>query len=357
VLNVRDRGSIGAYALVGLTAGLGLLARYNFVLLVLALLLAAASLGEWRRLLWRPRMLVAVAVAAALVGPHVAWVLGNAGTLARHAGTQLVGDAPYAARLAAGLGGLVESATSVVATFGLLALVCFPSAFRPVTVADEGRASALALIGRSVAIGLGLVAVCALAGLAYVRPHHLFFLVLAPVWLVGRLDRAALRPWAPPAFAAALALVCLASAVAFPVETRRSAAACGPCPEFEPVETYARVLRAAGFSRGTILALSRRQAFPTPALLAELPEARLVAVDYTVYAPPPNRVPGDCLIVWSGAADWPAGWGPGMPVPGIGLPLPAEAAIGQVTGRLHLSGRQTPGMRYVLVEGGLGACR
>ena len=156
------------------------------------------------------------------------------------------------------------------------------------------------------------------------RPHHLFFLVLAPVWLIGRLDRAALRPWAAPAFAAALVLLCLAAAVALPIETRRDAADCDACEEFQPVETYARALRAAGFARGTILALSRRQDFPTAALATHFPDARLVAADYTVYAPPPGAVPGDCLIVWSGAADWPEGWGPG----GAGARARAAAAGG-----------------------------
>ena len=357
VLNVRQRGSVGAYALVGLAAGLGLLARYNFLLLVVALLVAALTLPEWRRLLMRRRMLAAVAVAAALVGPHAAWVIGNAGTLAGHAGAQLVGEAPYAARVAAGLAGFVEAAASVLASFGVVALLCFPGAFRPLTVGDPARAAALALIGRTLVAGLALVAAATLAGLSYVRPHHLFFLVLAPVWLIGRLDRAALRPWAAPAFAAALVLLCLAAAVALPIETRRDAADCDACEEFQPVETYAHVLRAAGFSRGTILALSRRQDFPTAALAMHFPDARLVAADYTVYAPPHGAVPGDCLIVWSGAADWPEGWGPAASVPWLGLPLPTEAAIGQVTGRLHVSGRPTPGMRYALVKGGLGDCR
>ena len=225
------------------------------------------------------------------------------------------------------------------------------------TVGDPARAAALALIGRTLVAGLALVVAATLAGLSYVRPHHLFFLVLAPVWLIGRLDRAALRPWAAPAFAAALVLLCLAAAVALPIETRRDAADCDACEEFQPVETYAHVLRAAGFARGTILALSRRQDFPTAALATHFPDARLVAADYTVYAPPHGAVPGDCLIVWSGAADWPEGWGPAAPVPGLGLPLPAAAVIGQVTGRLHLSGRPTPGMRYALVKGGLGDCR
>ena len=110
-----------------------------------------------------------------------------------------------------------------------------------------------------------------LAGSSYVRPHHLFFLILVPVWLIGRLDGAALRRWAAPAFAGALAACCLSAAVAFPFETRRDAAACSACEEFQPVDSLCPRARAAGFERGTILALSRRQDFPTAALRRSSP--------------------------------------------------------------------------------------
>ena len=299
-------------------------------------------------------------MAAALVAPHAAWLIGHAPVLLADAGgRQLVGQPePYAVRVAGGIAGLVEAAASILALpFGLLALVCFPAAFRRVRLDDPARASALALIGRTLAIGLGVVGVYLLGGSSYVRPHHLFFLILVPVWLIGRLDRAALRPWAAPAFAAAVVACCLAVAVALPLETRRDAAHCSACEEFQPVDSYARVLRAAGFDRGTILALSRRQDFPTAALLPFFPAARLVAADYAVHAPPAGAAAGDCLVVWGGASEWPEGWEPGAPLPRVGLPLPPEATIGQVTGRLHLTGRPTPGMRYALVKGGLGDCR
>lgn len=357
-LRLRETPTLAAYALLGLVVGLGVLARYNFVLLVAGLFAAALTLPEWRRLVLRRRMLAAVAVAAALIAPHVVWVAGNAALLAGDAQAQLVGDAGYPARVAEGVGGLVEATASILALpFGLLALLCFPQAFRRCRPADPGRASALALLGRTIAIALGLVAVAALAGLAYVRPHHLFFLVLAPVWLIARLDRPGLRRWAAPGFATAVAGLSALAVLAFPFETRRDAAGCDACEEFQPIELYAQAIRAAGFTPGTIVALSRRQDFPTAALLAAFPDARMVAPDFPVYAPPPNPAPGDCLIVWSGAEERPADWPQGAPVPGLGLPAPPDAAIGQVTGRLALSGRATPGMRYLLVKGGLGDCR
>ena len=119
------------------------------------------------------------------------------------------------------------------------------------------------------------------------------------------------------------------------------------------------MLRTPGLEKGTILALSRRQDFPTAALRAAFPEARIAAADYRVYAPPPNPAPGDCLLLWSGATEWPGLWSgaPATPVPRLGLPLPAAARLGAIEAKVHLSGRDAHGLRYALVEGGLGDCR
>ena len=350
LLRVKARGTVGAWALFGLVVGLGLLCRYNFAVFAAALAAAALVAPEWRARVLVPRALVGVGVAALVIAPHLVWVLGHLETLAAQVGDQLVGEpSPYGSRVAEGMGNLAEAAVSILALpLGLMALVCFPTAFRPVRVADPERASVLGLLRRTVVFSLGLMAVYVLAGSAYVKPHHLFFLIFAPLWLIGRLDRAALRPWAAPTFAAGLAALCVVAAVAFPLSLHRDAADCGACEEFQPIERYAEALRAAGFEHGTILALARRQDFPTAALLGQFPEARLVAFDYPLYAPPPNAVPGDCLMVWDGAREWPEGW-PGS--------APAGATIGTVTGRVNLSDRPSPGMRYVLVKGGSGDCR
>jgi hypothetical protein len=197
------------------------------------------------------------------------------------------------------------------------------------------------------------------AGSSYVKPHHLFFLAFAPLWLVARLDAARLAPWRPRAFAAGLGACAALAAIAYPFTNLDDARECDACEEFQPLDTYAAALRAAGFEKGTILGLSRRQDFPTAALRAAFPEARIVTADYRVYAPPPNPAPGDCLLLWSGATPWPALWpgAPAAPVPRIGLPLPPEARVGAIPAKVHLSGRDAHGLRYALVEGGLGDCR
>lgn len=360
LLQVGARGTAGDFARLGLALGAGMLARYNFAVLAVALLLAALVAPEWRRALLRPRLAITGAVAAALVLPHALWVAQHLLVLAAQIEAQVIDDPalPWAVRVARGLGELAGSTASILALpFGALALACFPQAFRPARVADPVRASELALVGRTVAIALGLMLAYVLAGTDYVKPHHLFFLVLVPVWLIARLDPGAVWRRAAPVFAGGIAICAVAAAVAFPVTLRRDAARCDACAEYQPVDRYAAALRAAGFAGGTVLALSRRQAFPTAALLVHLPATRVIDRDAPLYAPPPGTRGADCAIVWSAAQDWPAGWGPGEPVPGIGLAAPAGAPIGTVTGRVALSGRPTAGMRFLLVKGGLGECR
>ena len=70
-------------------------------------------------------------------------------------------------------------------------------------------------------------------------------------------------------------------------------------------------------------------------------------------------MPGACVLVWSGHAEWPATWidAPRGPIPRLGQPLPPDAATGTVTGVIALSGRPARGMRYAVLPQGLGDCR
>ena len=356
---VKDRPTAASCALFGLVLGLGLLCRYNYAIFAAALLAAAFAAPDWRARLLRPQALLIPAVIALLLAPHLAWVAGHFTTLSAQVGDQLAGDGlPYAARVLSGLANLAVASVSIlIFPLGLLAVACFPRAFRRIRVADPGRASDIALLGRTVLIALALMVAYVAAGSDYVRPHHLFFLALAPLWLIARLDRATLRPRAAQAFAGGLAACAALAVLAYPFEHYADAADCEACEEFQPVDRYAAALGAAGFEHGTILALSRRQSFPTPALRRYFPGARMLASDYPVYAPPANATPGACLLVWNGSTLLPPGMAPGSPIPRLGVPIPADARLGAVDGTVHLTGRPAQGMRYALIPGGLGDCR
>ena len=362
LLRLRGHRGWGAYAILGALLGLGMLTRYNFAIFAAGLVMAALSIPVWRARLLRPQALATGLVALLMLAPHVVWVAGHWEVLSGQVQSQIVGveAPPYLTRVGEGLVNLAESAVSIlIAPLGILAVVCFPRAFRPIAIADPGRAADLALLGRLVLACLGLMLLYVAAGSSYVKPHHLFFLAFAPLWLIARLDPADLRPWAAPAFALGLAVCAALAAIVYPFDTMSDARRCEACEPYQPIGTYAAALRGAGFERGTILTLSRRQDFPAAVLRRYFPEARIIAADYPVYAPPPNQVPGACVLIWSGHTEWPATWidAPRGLIPRLGQPLPPDAATGAVTGVIALTGRPARGMRYAVLPQGLGDCR
>ena len=65
------------YALTGLAVGIGILAKYNFVLLPLAAAVAILPERQWRGRLSDPRILLTLAIAAVMVTPHAIWFLDH----------------------------------------------------------------------------------------------------------------------------------------------------------------------------------------------------------------------------------------------------------------------------------------
>jgi len=63
-----------SYVLFAACSGLGMLAKYNFAILWLALMLAALSVAPIRPLLFNRKMLVALLIGLAICAPHFIWV-------------------------------------------------------------------------------------------------------------------------------------------------------------------------------------------------------------------------------------------------------------------------------------------
>ncbi len=74
LVRMCDRRRWSDYLLFGLILGLGCLSKYNFALVAISLIAAALTLPEGRRALWDKRLLVALALAALVIAPHVIWV-------------------------------------------------------------------------------------------------------------------------------------------------------------------------------------------------------------------------------------------------------------------------------------------
>ncbi|MFC1514472.1 ArnT family glycosyltransferase [Candidatus Omnitrophota bacterium] len=73
------------YPLFGLAAGLGMLAKYNYAVFIVALLLAALCISSFRKAILDRRIIFALAPFCALILPHLAWCLENGGRLMQDA--------------------------------------------------------------------------------------------------------------------------------------------------------------------------------------------------------------------------------------------------------------------------------
>ncbi len=76
-LQTLIRPSLGFYLLTGFAVGIGLIAKYNFVIVPVAAILAILPEPELRKRIFDWRIIPALAVTAALCLPHGLWLLGN----------------------------------------------------------------------------------------------------------------------------------------------------------------------------------------------------------------------------------------------------------------------------------------
>ncbi len=77
VVRLIHRKSAFNYALLGLCMGIGVLAKYNYALLPISLLLTSFFDGEIKKLVWDKRILLSCVVAVLLFSPHLYWLLGE----------------------------------------------------------------------------------------------------------------------------------------------------------------------------------------------------------------------------------------------------------------------------------------
>ncbi|MGK6317518.1 ArnT family glycosyltransferase [Neorhizobium sp. DT-125] len=190
-LRTLMRPSLGNYVLTGLAVGIGLIAKYNFVIVPVAAILAILPEPDLRKRIFDWRLIPALLVAAAICLPHGLWVLGNlteatAGTIKamrRDASGNVVLDG------LSGIGTLIMAALDG----GLPVLGFFLLAFRRPLIdawrAENqwtrvtGRTMVFCLVGVGI-IGLGFGATS--ISQKWLSP----FLLLLPLYLCLKLDAA-----------------------------------------------------------------------------------------------------------------------------------------------------------------------
>jgi 4-amino-4-deoxy-L-arabinose transferase-like glycosyltransferase len=177
------------YALTGVAVGIGVLSKYNFVLLPVAALLALLPDRELRSRLFDVRVLLVIVIAAVIVAPHALWFLDHIDQATGRTVSKLTRDADGLRihQIGMGLFSLVEA----IVTISALTVVIFAVAFGR-TFFHSWRAENqwTRLIGRILlASVLLLLLVVVIGGATYVRHRWiipLFFLL--PIYLAAKID-------------------------------------------------------------------------------------------------------------------------------------------------------------------------
>jgi len=193
VLLIRDRGRIGDFLWLGAAVSIGAFAKYNYFLALLAILMSAYNVREFRAKLFVPRLIWPAALFTVLYLPHGVWALANlpeaTGRIARleqaHPLFSVV-DLPVL-----GIDGLLAMAVAALAWGGPLVAVWFivwrlTPADGPHAL-DAARTVAARFFARVTLFSVGLFALVLLAGdLHSVDERYMTPLLMAlPLWLAA----------------------------------------------------------------------------------------------------------------------------------------------------------------------------
>jgi 4-amino-4-deoxy-L-arabinose transferase-like glycosyltransferase len=197
-LRLRAKPSVAAYALFGLCAGLGVLSKYNFALLLVALMLAAISMREFRAVVFNRRMLVAGMIAVLLILPNLTWALEHRDLALRAAGKFRIQESSHwFGAVVSGLKGLIVCSVTFFAPLAIVYALIFGKRRASDGVAE--RSICGVLLWRMLLASYGLIVLAILIfRISDVRDRWLLPIlvtspVLAVVWLQHRLDAGRLK--------------------------------------------------------------------------------------------------------------------------------------------------------------------
>ncbi|MSO71063.1 MAG: hypothetical protein EXQ88_03495 [Alphaproteobacteria bacterium] len=351
-------GSLASYLALGVVAGLGLLAKYNFGVLMLGLIAAALLDPGLRARVLNWRCALVILVAGAIYAPHGLWQLDNL----QHIG-QLTEGRFVTPNTKKNLSAILEilakvplNALATTLPFSALLLLCAPAILRAPKGADD-LARWRRLIARSLLATVGILLAAALVLVTTnIRTRYFIILIPVPLYLLARAQAAGVSPRA----LARCAVILLLLAVAIPAAQVREFAFSAQSGESSankiPVARIAAQLRLAGFSRGTLVAETELLDL-VGNLVPYFPKARLISPRRTEFVPAAHVDGGTCLLMW----DLDAKGASRRSVLNVLAALNGgTAALGMTPATIAIERERAPGsplrFQYILLPEGAGDC-
>ena len=309
LLRMRRQRALGDYLLLGLLVALGLVSKFNFAVLLVAMAGASLWVPAYRQVLCDRRLLASMLVGLLVLTP-VAFAQWQLLVASPAATTAKFGIAPdWSWRLALhGAGSALLALASWLSPLLLFVLVLAPRVALPLpvqpprTTPDGGCLQTDEHWLRAVGLGvLGLVMALTVASRAAEARTH-YFQIAAPLvlWLAVRVDLLGLGA----ARLRVIGVLCLTLALLSPLlltlELTGRANITGKGRLLVPYAELAAALRAEGFRDGLVVAQDWPHAL-SGNLRPHLPAARFFSLAHTDYRPPPARS-AQCLLLWQSAS-------------------------------------------------------
>ncbi|HVO13622.1 MAG TPA: glycosyltransferase family 39 protein [Alphaproteobacteria bacterium] len=361
-LALDRRASIANYIGLGVTLGIGFLAKYGFGVFAGALLAAALADPVLRRRLADRRIVISLVVALVILAPHLVWVAEGARTVAAALEHRLVGQAPmpYWRAVGTGLLKLINGIVTFPFPLYLILPALFPAACRRLDWPEPDALRHKRLFERFALAGIVIMVIGVVGfGVSQLRSHYLFVFLPLPIYFFLRVRRARdARPeagargmrWYPRAAAVMVAIAFVGLGVKFAAEPLW----CKRCYFHMPYAALAQQIRGAGFAHGTLIEFFQRIQLAGN-LRPYFPDSRILSTKYPYYRPPAAPA-GPCLLLWDPE------YSEAMPdglrqfaLSAAGLAPDAPYQIGAVEAPLVNGAGSVARLRYALVTGG--ACR
>ena len=356
-----------AYFLLGLVFGLGMLAKWNFLMLAVSLPLICLLRPEFRHLVLTPKITVAIATMVIILAPTALWMLAH-GQSIDGVSSNILSDSGQ------------ESGPALWIQGGdalLRSILLFPLPFLPIFVLFFGR-NLFAGLGPLKTDRASSFAVSLFGGLTLIvlALHALLIPIFGAVNFTERWMHPALMSLPIVLFALAersppskrqiglyLGVIAILVAVAAGARLYRYAEGaddCRRCREFAPFAELADGIRAAGFSHGTIVADGMHIGGNLRMLFAE---SRVIDPAFPRALWPDAVEDGasdGCLLVWradSDAADARRRTMQTYARQELGLEEGATVAEGHLDALLLGSSHRSYALGYEHYREGTGGCR
>lgn len=368
LIRLGESGRTFWYLCFGIVAGLGLLAKYNYAIILVALVLASLFDAGFRAHLRDRRILLSLAIALAIIAPHATWMVTEAPGYQESASGRfgMGSDLPWRERLTLGWRAGVKAILNMLLPLALGVPFLAWTAWRrrAEDAADWPGRRYFRLFGIYLLICVVAVfALVAVSGAVKVRGHYLFIFLPFPIWLFAWLQ--SLRPSRVVRERIALAFVLSALAspaimaakyVTHPLGSDRVA------PYNLPYQALAERLREDGFTRGTLYAHDYPYSL-SGNLRRYLPGVRILGSNTPHFTPPANETPGVCLLLW---AKHPKSTHDGGMIAAAGQlfgfdaatdGLLADSILAEIEVEIAGGRGRTQGFAYRLFPDGAGTCR